>query len=78
MQKKQEEKARLNSYRLYREGDPVVKLLACDLGNPGQPLVLHTLPVGPEAGQAFHMGDTASPYSCLSSRCGTQQIHQSL
>lgn len=31
--------------RFYREGDPVVELLGSDLGNPGQSLVLLTLPL---------------------------------
>lgn len=42
----------------------MVKLLAHDLGNPGQLLVLHTLPLGSEAGWAFQMGDAASPCLC--------------
>lgn len=56
--------------RLYRDGDPVAKQLAHDLGNPGQLLVLHTLPLGPEAGRAFQMGDAASPCPCRSGRSG--------
>uniref|UniRef100_A0A8C3LCZ3 hypoxia-inducible factor-proline dioxygenase n=1 Tax=Chrysolophus pictus TaxID=9089 RepID=A0A8C3LCZ3_CHRPC len=56
--------------RLYRDGDPVAKLLAHDLGNPGQLLVLHTLPLGPESGWVFQMGDAASPCPCCSGRSG--------
>lgn len=39
----------------------MVELLGSDLGNPGQSLVLLTLPLRPEAAQYFYMGDTASP-----------------
>lgn len=56
----------------------MVELLGSDLRNPGQRLVLLTIPPRPGAVQCFYMIDGCIfPQSCLPNRCGGS-IHQRL